>query len=266
MSSPDAGQRFVELLTMMARLRGEGGCPWDREQTRDSLRPFLVEETYEVLDALDTGDPRHIREEFGDLLFQVVFHAEIARERGEFSMADLLEALVAKMTRRHPHVFGDRPVGSARGGAWPSGKPSRTRRSMDRRGRRSRACRARCRRSTAPSASSTRPRASASTGPTRRGRWRRSARSSGRSPRRCIRAAAEALRDELGDLLFSVVNVARLASVDPEGALQAAVDRFSRRFASMEEAARDEGRELAGLSLDELEQLWSRAKSLERPA
>ena len=114
MSSPDAGQRFVELLTMMTRLRGDGGCPWDREQTRESLRPFLVEETYEVLDALDARDPRHIREELGDLLFQVVFHAEIARERGEFSMADLLEALVAKMTRRHPHVFGDRPVGSAR--------------------------------------------------------------------------------------------------------------------------------------------------------
>ena len=93
MSSPDAGPRFVELLTMMARLRGEGGCPWDREQTRETLRAFLVEETYEVLDALDAGDPTHIREELGDLLFQVVFHAEIARERGEFSMADLLEAV-----------------------------------------------------------------------------------------------------------------------------------------------------------------------------
>ncbi|HEY7139779.1 MAG TPA: MazG nucleotide pyrophosphohydrolase domain-containing protein, partial [Methylomirabilota bacterium] len=113
MSSPDAGQRFLELLTMMARLRGAGGCPWDREQTRDSLRPFLVEETYEVLDALDTGDAGRIREELGDLLFQVVFHTEIAQERAEFSMADLLEALVAKMTRRHPHVFGGRPVGSA---------------------------------------------------------------------------------------------------------------------------------------------------------
>ena len=113
MSSPDAGPRFVELLTMMARLRGEGGCPWDREQTRETLRPFLVEETYEVLDALDAGDPAHIREELGDLLFQVVFHAEIARERAEFSMADLLGALITKMTRRHPHVFGDRPVSSA---------------------------------------------------------------------------------------------------------------------------------------------------------
>src|SRR5262245_31971292 len=113
MSTPDAGQRFLELLTIMARLRGEGGCPWDREQTRDSLRPFLVEETYEVLDALDSRDPARIREELGDLLFQVVFHTEIAREGGEFSMTDLLTSLVAKMIRRHPHVFGDRPVGSA---------------------------------------------------------------------------------------------------------------------------------------------------------
>src|SRR5262245_34496132 len=113
MSSPDAGQRFLELLAVMGRLRGEGGCPWDRAQTRDSLRPFLVEETYEVLDALDTGDPRRIREELGDLLFQVVFHTELARELNEFSMAELLEALVAKMTRRHPHVFGDRVVATA---------------------------------------------------------------------------------------------------------------------------------------------------------
>ena len=179
MSSPDAGQRFVELLTMMARLRGDRGCPWDREQTRESLRPFLVEETYEVLDALDARDPRHLREELGDLLFQVVFHAEIARERGEFSMADLLDALVAKMTRRHPHVFGDHPVGSAREALaqWEAIKDAE---SQGRRGRRSRASRARCPRSIAPSASSTRPRASASTGPMPRERWRRSARSSAR--------------------------------------------------------------------------------------
>src|SRR5215510_7076659 len=97
MRSPDAGQRFVELLSVMARLRSEGGCPWDREQTRKTLRPFLVEETYEVLDALDTAEPARIMEELGDLLFQIVFHVEIARERAEFSMADLLAALLDKM-------------------------------------------------------------------------------------------------------------------------------------------------------------------------
>src|SRR5919201_2584370 len=113
MRSPDAGQRFLELLSVMTRLRGDGGCPWDREQTRESLRPFLIEEAYEVLEALDAGDAARIREELGDLLFQVVFHAELARERGEFSMDDLLAVLIDKMVRRHPHVFGDRTIGTA---------------------------------------------------------------------------------------------------------------------------------------------------------
>jgi tetrapyrrole methylase family protein/MazG family protein len=264
MSSPDAGQRFVELLTMMARLRGDGGCPWDREQTRDSLRPFLVEETYEVLDALDTGDPARIREELGDLLFQVVFHTEIAQERREFSMVDLLEALVTKMTRRHPHVFGDRPVASAAEALaqWEAIKDTE-------------------KNGSARSAVAGVPRAMPALLRAQRVQHK-AARVGFDWPdavgaldkvREELGEVAEALRqrdgvalqEELGDLFFSVVNVARLSSVDPEGALQAAVDRFGRRFAAMEEAARGEGRELAGLSLDELERLWSRAKSLERP-
>ena len=263
MSSPDAGPRFVELLTMMARLRGEGGCPWDREQTRETLRPFLVEETYEVLDALDADDPAHIREELGDLLFQVVFHAEIACERGEFSMADLLEALITKMTRRHPHVFGDRPVSSAAEALaqWEAIKGAEKH---------------------GASALAGVPRALPALHRAQRVQHKAArvgfdwsdAAGALEKVREELGEVAEvlrqgdgtALRDELGDLLFSVVNVARLSSVDPEGALQAAVDRFSRRFASMEEAARDEGRELTGLSLAELEELWTRAKSLERPA
>jgi tetrapyrrole methylase family protein/MazG family protein len=263
MSSPDAGPRFVELLTMMARLRGEGGCPWDREQTRETLRPFLVEETYEVLDALDAGDPAHIREELGDLLFQVVFHAEIACERGEFSMADLLEALITKMTRRHPHVFGDRPVSSAAEALaqWEAIKGAEKH---------------------GASALAGVPRALPALHRAQRvqhkaarvgfdwsdaaGALEKVREELGEVAEALRQGDSPALRDELGDLLFSVVNVARLSSVDPEGALQAAVDRFSRRFASMEEAARDEGRELTGLSLAELEELWTRAKSLERPA
>ena len=265
MSSPDAGQRFLELLTMMARLRGPDGCPWDREQTRDSLRPFLVEETYEVLDALDTGNPARIREELGDLLFQVVFHAEIGQERGEFSMGDLLEALVSKMTRRHPHVFGDRPVSSAAEalaqweaikGAEKHGSPGsalagvpralpgllRAHRVQHKAGR------------------------VGFDWPDATGALEKVREELGEVAEALQRDDKDALRDEVGDLLFSVVNVARLADVDPEGALQATIDRFSRRFASMEESARSEGRDLGVLSLDEWDRLWSRAKSLERPA
>ena len=264
MSSPDAGQRFLELLTMMARLRGEGGCPWDREQTRDSLRPFLIEETYEVLDALDTGQAERIREELGALLFQVVFHTEIARERGEFTMTDLLEALVAKMTRRHPHVFGDRPVGSAAEAlaqweAIKDGEKEGARRSTL---------------SGVPRALPALHRAqrvqdkAARVGfdwPETTGALEKVHEELAEATE-ALAQGGGALREELGDLLFSVVNVARLAKVDPESALQSAIDRFSRRFESMEEAARGEGRELAGLSLDELERLWTRAKALERPA
>jgi tetrapyrrole methylase family protein/MazG family protein len=265
MSSPDAGQRFLELLTVMARLRAEGGCPWDREQTRDSLRPFLVEETYEVLDALETGDARRIREELGDLLFQVVFQTEIARERGEFSMSDVLADLIAKMTRRHPHVFGDRSVGSAAEALaqWEAIKESEGR-------------------ARPGSALAGVPRALPALHRAQRvqhkaarvgfdwadanGALDKVHEELGEVDAALEQGDAVALRAEVGDLLFAVVNVARLAGVDPEAALHGAVERFSRRFASMEAAARAEGRELPGLPLDERERLWSRAKSLERPS
>ena len=108
------GTLFDSLLDVMARLRGEQGCPWDREQTRASLMPYLIEEAYEALEALEGGERDAMMEELGDLLFQVVFHAQVARELGEFTMADLLERLVAKMVRRHPHVFGEAKVSTAR--------------------------------------------------------------------------------------------------------------------------------------------------------
>ena len=104
------GALFERLLDIMHRLRGPNGCPWDREQTRTSLKPYLIEEAYEVLEAIEAGGLESLREELGDLLFQVVFHAEIAAERGEFTMADLLERLADKMVGRHPHVFGDATV------------------------------------------------------------------------------------------------------------------------------------------------------------
>src|SRR5262250_1537425 len=107
------GVLFQRLLDIMKRLREPGGCPWDREQTRASLKPFLIEEAYEALEAIESGRSAPLREELGDLLFQVVFHARLAEELAEFTMADLLEQLIAKMVRRHPHVFGDASVGTA---------------------------------------------------------------------------------------------------------------------------------------------------------
>ena len=262
MPSPDAGQRFVELLNLMTRLRGDGGCPWDREQTRESLRPFLVEETHEVLEALGEGDPARIREELGDLLFQVVFHAEIAREGGEFEMSDLLATCVAKMIRRHPHVFGDRPVGTAAEALaqWEAIKQGEG---------------AGARRSALDGIPRSLP------GLLRAQRIQHRASRVGfdwpgpvpalqkvgeevDELAAALRSGSKAvIRAELGDLLFAVVNVARLADTDPEAALQDAVERFRGRFGHMEEAARVGARPLSAMTLDEMEALWMDAKARE---
>src|SRR6202142_3437634 len=102
-----AGEWFAKLVALQARLRGPNGCPWDREQTHESLRKFLIEETYEVLDAMESGDPRKFSSELGDLLLQVVFHAILAEETGRFTISDVIESIHSKMVRRHPHAFGD---------------------------------------------------------------------------------------------------------------------------------------------------------------
>lgn len=264
MRTLDAGHRFVELLGVMTRLRGEGGCPWDREQTRDSLRPFLIEEAHEVLEALDEGDPAKIKEELGDLLFQVVFHTQLASERGEFTMDQLLAALVDKMARRHPHVFGDRLIGTATEALaqWEAIKQAEgdgRRRSALHGIPRSlpgllRAQRIQHRASRVgfdwPNPVDALDKVGEELGELRE------ALGAGRPER---------VRAEIGDLLFAVVNVARLAGADPEAALQGAVDRFRERFQRMEEAADASDRSLGSLTLPEMDRLWTEAKAQEHP-
>jgi tetrapyrrole methylase family protein/MazG family protein len=263
MRTADLGQRFVELMTVMARLRGDAGCPWDREQTRESLRPFLIEEAYEALEALEAGEPAAIREELGDVLFQVVFHARIAEERGEFAMGDLLDALTAKMVRRHPHVFAGGVVSSATEALaqWEAIKQAESG-------------------STRRSALHGIPRRLPALHRAQRMQHRASRvgfdwPSAGEALDKVREEVAElaeaiaggdptAIDAELGDLLFAAVNVARLAGSDPEAALGRTVERFRRRFQLMEEAADERGRELRAMTLEEMEQLWTDAKSRER--
>src|SRR5438093_8901666 len=113
MADPSVTETFTRLVDLMARLRAPGGCPWDREQTPASLRPYLLEEVYEVLEAIDAGDPAHLRDELGDLLLQIVFQSQLATEAGRFTVADVARAIADKLVRRHPHVFGDVQVRDA---------------------------------------------------------------------------------------------------------------------------------------------------------
>ena len=258
------GTRFDALLSVMARLRGADGCPWDREQTRTSLKPYLIEEAYEVLHAIDEGVVRHLAEELGDLLFQIVFHCQIASEAGEFAMSDVIERLTEKMTRRHPHVFGDRTVADARDALrqWEdikrdeADKAGRPRSALD----------------GVPPALPALLRAQRLQ--VKAGRvgfdwptWRE-ARDKVREEMAEMDEALDSgddarIRHELGDVLFSVVNVARLLDIDAEDSLRQAADKFTRRFNEVEADMRARGRTVTDASAEDLDQAWEAAKARE---
>jgi MazG family protein len=260
-----SGVLFQRLLDVMKQLREPGGCPWDREQSPTSLKPYLIEEAYEVLEAIESGRSAAVREELGDLLFQVVFHARLAEEQGEFTMADLLAQLIDKMVRRHPHVFGDASVGTAHEVLvqWEAIKQ----READERGER------RSLLDGVPRALPSLLRAQRVQGKAARVNfdWP-DARAAWLKVEEEIREAAEALasgdarriREELGDALFSLVNVARLSALDADDALHGAIEKFRRRFADMEAELAARGKSVTTVAPDELERSWEAAKAGER--
>ena len=259
-----AGSRFVSLLSLMARLRGDGGCPWDREQTRASLKPYLLEEAYEVLDAIDEGSRYDLVEELGDLLFQVVFHCQLGEEAGEFTMDDVIRQLCVKMTRRHPHVFGDRVVTDAREARaqWEQIKHEEAA-GKDRPG------------STldgVPGGATGAAPGSAPADEGLPGRLRLDALAGclGQGPRRDGRGRRGArggdddrVADELGDLLFSMVNVARLRGMDAEECLRRSSEKFTRRFGKVEAEMRAGGRSVTEASTEDLDRAWEAVKAQE---
>ena len=261
--SPDA--QFERLLEIMRRLRETGGCPWDREQTRVSLKPFLVEETYEVLEAIESGDANALLEELGDLLFQVVFHAQIGAERGEFDMAAILARLADKMVTRHPHVFGAASVetpGQALA-QWEAIKQHEAHEAGRRRSVIDGVPRALPSLLRAQRITSKASRVNFDW-PDARAAWTK-------VEEECREAAAALaaddrarLQDELGDVLFSLVNVARLASIDAEEALQGAIEKFRRRFTGMEDELNAQGKSVGSVSQAELERSWEAVKAQER--
>ena len=285
-----AGAWFEKLVELQAQLRAPGGCPWDREQTHESLRRYLVEETYEVLDAIETGDSREFASELGDLLLQVVFHATLAEEAGRFTIADVIESIHTKMVRRHPHVFGD--VEAATSAAvlknWERIKAEEQAEERAEKGKSSR------KKSAVESLLDGVPRSLP--GVLEAYQLTRQAARIGfdwdniegifdkideekrelleirppeRAPARESSAAHDdgatnaQLEEETGDLLFAAVNVARFLGVDPEIALKRANRKFKERFTAMEETARREGRRLADLPRARMEELWDESKSHE---
>ncbi len=254
--------RFRELVDVVARLRGPGGCPWDREQTHESLRACLLEECYETLDAIDRSDPQGIREELGDVLLQIVFQAQVAAEAGQFTVEDVIAGVIDKMIRRHPHVFGDATVtGSAE---------------VVRNWSRIKAAERAGRGAADPSVLSGLPPAlPALHAAARMGEkaarvgfdWSSPAEALAKVREELVEleeavAGGEASRveHELGDVLFALASVARLAEHSPEMALRRALARFERRFRTMEDAVRRAGRDMHDLTATELDALWNDAK------
>jgi ATP diphosphatase len=254
------------LLHIMSRLRDpDGGCPWDVEQDFSTIAPYTIEEAYEVADAIERADFEHLKDELGDLLFQVVFHAQMAREAGHFDFADVVEAVCDKMIRRHPHVFADARVAdaTAQTAAWEDHKAEERANGND---------------------------DSALAGvPAGLPEWLRCVKLHKRAARvgfdwpnalavvdkveeetAEIREALEsgastdAVEDEFGDLLFVALNLAHHAGIDAGRALRGANHKFERRFRAMEQLARERGLEMDKAGLEALDRIWDEVKVIER--
>ena len=279
MENPTPAQAAIDrLLRIMDRLRDPGGCPWDREQTLRSLTPYLLEEAHEVIEAIEAGDAQHHKEELGDLLFQVVFQARIAREEGKFDFAEVCDSISDKLTRRHPHVFGDVSVSGSREvvknwerikaderkakgdaprsaiGGVPGGLPALVR--AERLTEKAAAVGfdwadvqgvlAKVREELAELEQASAERAAASPD------------------------GADAhdlhgrVEHELGDLLFALANLGRFLKVHPEEALRGSVRRFEARFHHIEDRLREQGRTPREATLQELDRYWDEAKRREK--
>jgi tetrapyrrole methylase family protein/MazG family protein len=296
-----AGEWFAKLVALQSRLRGTNGCPWDREQTHASLRKFLIEEAYEVLDAMDSGDPRKFASEMGDLLLQVVFHSILAEETGAFTISDVIESVHEKMVRRHPHVFGD-AVANTSGAVLKKWEQIKAEERAQEKKTAEEGSGKRAGKKAAAAGESVEsilsgvprslPAVLEAYQLTRRAAhvgfdWenlggvldkldeeRREiestlaagtvshAKAGQREAGKQARLLPSAhLEEEVGDLLFVGVNIARFLGVDPEIALKKANKKFKGRFEWMESAAARDGQKFVDLPRERMEELWNRSKA-----
>ncbi len=259
-----AGEAIERLVGVMRKLRGPGGCPWDREQTNESLKSDLIEEAYEVIDAIESGNVSHLEEELGDLLLQVVFHSQICEEDGHFEFSDVANAIVDKLERRHPHVFGEVQVADSSEVLqnWDAIKKTEKK-------------------------EGDKPASIVSGIPRHLPALQKAHQIQKRAARAGFdwdhindvlaklheeidevkdainRDHEEDIRDELGDLLFSVVNVSRFLGHNPEELLNHNIKKFVRRFQQVEGKVHATGKEFKEFSLDELDTFWEQAKAEE---
>lgn len=252
---------FEKLVKIMTALRGEKGCPWDKEQTRESLKPFLVEETYEVLEAIDEGNPEKIKEELGDLLFQIIFHCQIAKERNEFDMNDVVRKISEKMIGRHPHVFGEATYETSEEVL----KQWEERKKEEGKGRESILEGIPKELPSLLKAHRIQSRAS------RVGfDWKQvedvveKLDEELKEFREALeRKDQQEIEDELGDVFFVLVNISRFVGVNPEDALRKTISKFISRFRYIEMKSAESGKSLSGMSLEEMDMLWDEAKKRE---
>ncbi len=249
---------FQELLKIMEALRSEKGCPWDKEQTRESLKPFIVEEAYELIEAIDDSDPEKIKEELGDLLFQIVFQCQIAKENNEFKISDVIEKISKKMIARHPHVFGkaDYKTSDEVLLHWEEHKKLE----------------GKLRESILEGVPKTLPSL------LRAHRLQNRAAGVGFDWEKVedvlkkldeeLKEFKEALKtkrqdeieDELGDIFFMLVNISRFFGVNPEDALRKTISKFIHRFRYIEMSAAEQGKKLSDMTLNEMDSLWDESK------
>lgn len=256
---------FNDLLAIMRRLRGPGGCPWDAEQTHESLTRYLLEETYEVIEAIDLKSPELLKEELGDLLLQPVFHAAIAEENGTFTMADVIHTLCDKLIRRHPHVFGDMEIRDSTAQIENWEKIKKAEKGEERRSALS---------GVPPHLPALLKAQKITEKASRVGfDWEHvdqvmakvieelhefeEAMTQGNNDR---------MEAELGDLLFAIVNLGRFLSINPEEALRKTINRFQQRFGYVEETLHGQGRQMKEATLAEMDTLWEEAKLREKEA
>ncbi|MEA2568192.1 MAG: tetrapyrrole methylase family protein / MazG family protein [Acidobacteriota bacterium] len=254
---------FEDLVRLMTTLRGPNGCPWDRKQTLPDLKPYVIEEAYEVVDAIDRDDRTSLAEEVGDMLLEAVFIAEVTREEGSFDIYDSITAVHDKLVRRHPHVFADAQANDADEVLVNWEKLKNEERKSENKSLMS----------GVPLSMPALQKASRLTEKASRVGfdWRRTEDVFAKLDEELAEvheaiASGDAAKvhDELGDLLFTIANIARKLNVNPEEALQSTNRKFTRRFESMERAVREQERNLDQLSLEEMDALWNDAKAAER--